>query len=211
MTHCLSNQIDPSRAVNHIWHKNDCTKHFCIHVLWVQAEIFIFVFVTCEGMRKLDLENGEVLEGVNKFCYLGDVLSGEGGSNSASIGRVRCGWKKFKKFRDLSGILTSKKVALRLKGKVYGACIRSAMIYGSETWAVDTEQELRLERAEMRMVRWMCRVSLRERKTNVELREKLGIEKIGDVMRRSRLRWMGHVLRKKEDDWVRKSMKMEVH
>ena len=63
---------------------------------------------------------------------------------------MRCGWKKF---RDLSGILTSKKVALRLKGKVYGACVRSAMIYGSETWAMDTEQELRLERAEMRMVR----------------------------------------------------------
>ena len=106
-------------------------------------------------MRKLDLENGEVLEGVNKFCYLGDVLSGEGGSNSASIGRVRCGWKKF---RDLSGVLTNKKVALKLKGKVCGACVRSAMIYGSETWAMDTEQELRLERAEMRMVRWMCRV-----------------------------------------------------
>ena len=43
---------------------------------------------------------------------------------------VRYGWKKF---RDLSGILTSKKVALRLKGKVYGTCVRSAMIYGSET------------------------------------------------------------------------------
>ena len=120
---------------------------------------------------------------------------------------MRCGGKKF---RDMSGVLTSKKVALRLKGKVYGACIRSAMIYGSEIWAVDTEQELRLERAEMKMVRWMCGVSLRERKTNVELRERLGIEKIGNVMKRSRLRWMGHVLRKKEDDWVRKSMKMEV-
>ena len=44
----------------------------------------------------------------------------------------------------------------------------------------------------------------------MELRERLGIEKIGDVMRRSRLRWIGHVLRKKEDDWVSKSMKMEV-
>ena len=104
------------------------------------------------------------------------------GSNSASIGRVRCGWKKF---RDLSSVLTSKKVALRLKGKVYGTCI---MIYGSEIWAVNTEQELRLERAEMRMVRWMYGVLLRERKTNVELRERLGIEKIGDIIRRSRLR-----------------------
>ena len=37
------------------------------------------------------------------------------------------------------------------------------MIYGSKTWAVNVEQEAtKLERAEMRMVRWMCGVSLRE-------------------------------------------------
>ena len=68
-------------------------------------------------MENLSLENGEVLEGVRKFCYLGDMLNGEGGSRLASISRVGCDWKKF---RELSGILTSKKVALRLKGKVYG-------------------------------------------------------------------------------------------
>ena len=66
------------------------------------------------------------------------MLNGEGGSSLASTSRVGCGWKKF---RELSGILTSKKVALRLKGKVYGACVRSSMIYGSETWAVNAEQE----------------------------------------------------------------------
>ena len=78
--------------------------------------------VRCEGERieNLNLENGEVLEGVSKFCYLGDMLNREGGSRLASISRVRYGWKKFK---ELSGILTSKKVALRLKGKVYGTCV----------------------------------------------------------------------------------------
>ena len=95
--------------------------------------------VRCERERieNLNLENGGVLEGVRKFRYLGDMLNGEGRSRLASISRVRCGWKKF---RELSGILTSKKVALRLKGKVYGACVRSSMIYGSETWAVNAEQ-----------------------------------------------------------------------
>ena len=53
-------------------------------------------------------------------------------------------------------------MALRLKGKVYGACVQSSTIYGSETWAVNTELEIKLERAEMRMVRWICGVSLRE-------------------------------------------------
>ena len=41
-------------------------------------------------------------------------------------------------------------------------CSKFNDIYGSETWAVNAEQETKLERAEMRMVRWMCGVSLRE-------------------------------------------------
>ena len=42
----------------------------------------------------------------------------------------------------------------------------------------------------------MCEVSLRERKTNAELRKSLGNKDIDKVIRQSRLRWMGHVLRK---------------
>ena len=160
-----------------------------------------------DRIKDLVLENGEVIEGVEQFCYLGDVLNGEGGSNMASINRVRSDWKKF---RELSGVLTNKKVALRLKGRVYAACVRSAMLYGSETWAANTEQVARLSRAEMRMVRYMCGVSLRDRKTNAELRKSLGIKDIDEVMRRSRLRWMGHVLRKDKDDWVRSSMEMVI-
>ena len=81
------------------------------------------------------------------------------------------------------------------------------MLYGSETWAANTEHTARLSRAEIRMVRCMCGVSLRERKTNAE-RKSLGIKDIDKVMRWSRLRWMDHVLRKDKDDWVRRSMEM---
>ena len=78
-------------------------------------------------MENLNMENGEVLEGVSKSRYLGDMLNGEGGSSLASISRVRCGWKKF---RELSGILTSKKVALRLKKEsVWGMCSKF-----NDTW-----------------------------------------------------------------------------
>ena len=56
----------------------------------------------------------------------------------------------------------------------------------------------------------MWSVTEREKKTNAELRESMGIEKISDVMRCSRLRWMGHVLRKKGNDWVKKTMEVTV-
>ena len=54
------------------------------------------------------------------------------------------------------------------------------MVYGSETWVINVEQSVRLERTEMEMARWMCGVSLMDE--------------------RSRLRWLGHVLRKDDDD-----------
>ena len=76
-----------------------------------------------------------------------------------SINRVRSDWKKF---RELSGVLTNKKVALRLKGRVYKACVQSTILYGSETWAANTEQVARLSRAEMRMIKYVWSVTKRE-------------------------------------------------
>ena len=48
----------------------------------------------------------------------------------------------------------------------------------------------------MRMIRWMCGVSLKERQPSTELRRRLSVEAIGDVMRRCRLSWHGHGERK---------------
>ena len=107
--------------------------------------------------------------------------------------------------------LTSKAPpSLKMKGQVYSACVRSGMTYGSETWALKVEHEEKLNRAEMRMIRWMCGVSLRDRKTSAELRQKMGVEAIADVVRRGRLRWYGHVVRKEENDWVKKVMSFNV-
>jgi len=158
-------------------------------------------------IESLDIGNGVVLEKVGKFCYLGDMLNADGGADSAVVARVRSAWKKF---RELSPILTSKRISLSLKGKIYASCVRSCLVYGSETWPMKVEHEAKLERTEMRMIRWMCGVSLRERKTNVELRERIGVEPIAVVVRRNRLRWFGHIQRKMDGDWVKGCTMVEV-
>ena len=53
--------------------------------------------------------------------------------------------------------------------------MRSSMLHGSETWPVRKENEVALQRAEMRMVRWMCYVKVKDRVPSRELRERLGI------------------------------------
>jgi len=51
-----------------------------------------------------------------------------------------------------------------------------------------------LQRAEMRMVRWMCGVKLKDRPPSKELRNRLSIDDIALVLQQNRLRWYGHVL-----------------
>ena len=55
--------------------------------------------------ESLDMGNGVHVENVREFCYLGDMLNGGGGANSASLARAHCAWRKFK---ELSGTLTRK-------------------------------------------------------------------------------------------------------
>jgi len=45
------------------------------------------------------------------------------------------------------------------------------MLHGSETWPVRKENVVALQRAEMRMVRWMCGVKVKDRFPSKELRE----------------------------------------
>jgi len=59
-------------------------------------------------------------------------------------------------------------------------------------------------------VRWMCGIKLKGRFPSKELRERLGVDDIALVLQQNRLRCYGHVLRKEDDDWVKKCMEYEV-
>ena len=54
---------------------------------------------------------------------------------------------------------------------------------------------LKSERAEMQMIRWMCAIYMKDRRTNEELRRLVGVEPITTVIRSGRLRWYGDVMR----------------
>ena len=48
--------------------------------------------------------------------------------------------------------------------------VLSIILYGSETWAVKHDDLNRLERNDMRIIRWMLNVSLKGRKPSADLR-----------------------------------------
>ena len=56
-------------------------------------------------------------------------------------------------------------------------------------WAMKADNLHSLERTERMMVRWMCGVSLKDRKRSVVLYNLLGIQSVANVVRHCRLRW----------------------
>ena len=79
----------------------------------------------------------------------------------AARAKVRCAWAKFK---EISPILTARGASHRIKRKIYKACVQRALTYGTEIWTIKKANLQSLERTERMMVRWMCRVSLKDRK-----------------------------------------------
>ena len=150
-------------------------------------------------LKEVVIEPYVKLECVPKFCYLGDTLGAGGGVEEAARAGVRCAWAKFK---ELSSILTARGASYCIKGKIYKACVQSVLTYGTETWVMKKANLQSLERTERMMVRWMCEVSLKDRKRSVDLYSLLGVQSMAEVVRQGRLRWFGHVECKSGDDWV---------
>ena len=84
------------------------------------------------------------------------------------------------------------------------------MTYGSETGSLLVDVGSKFVRAKMQIIRWMCGVSMKDRRTSEDLRRLFGVEHITTFIRRGRLRWYGHVMRKSDDDWVKKCMEFRV-
>jgi len=76
------------------------------------------------------------VELVDKFCYLGDMLSVDGDPDAAVETRIRIGWNEF---RQLVPLLTNKDILLIVGGRLYSSCVQSSMLHGSDTWPIKRE------------------------------------------------------------------------
>ena len=132
------------------------------------------------------------LDNVDRFCYLGDMLSAGGGCMAAAIARTGSAWGKF---RELLPLLTDRDLPLKLKGSLFSSVVRSSMLHATETWPMSSAALHRLCRNDRAMIRWMCGVKLADKPSTEEMHKKLDLCDLAVVIRQRRLRWFGHVMR----------------
>ena len=145
--------------------------------------------------------DGKTLNMKECFKYLGSFIQKNGDIDQDVAHRVKAGWLKW---RAATGVLCDRSIPLKLKGKSYRTAIRPALLYGTECWAYKKEHIQKLGVTEMRMLRWMCGNTLRDRIKNEVTRMKVGVADIASKLRENRLRWFGHVRRRPSGAPVRK-------
>ena len=97
------------------------------------------------------------------------------------------------KWREALGIICDKRVPSTLKGKFYYRAIRLTILYGTECWMIKSQQENKLNVAEMRQLYRISGHTRQDRIKNECIREKVGVVPIMGKMVERCLRWFGHV------------------
>ncbi|KAJ4747829.1 magnesium transporter NIPA (DUF803) [Rhynchospora pubera] len=121
-------------------------------------------------------------------------------SSSSFIGASFIVKKKGLKKAGASGLRAVRKV---LKGKFYRTAIRPAMLYGAECWATKRRHVQKMSVAEMRMLRWICGHTRKDRIRNDDIRDMVGVAPIEEKLIQHRLRWFGHIQRRPPEAPVR--------
>src|SRR6218665_2363074 len=135
---------------------------------------------------------GERIEEVKEFCYLGSMISNDAKCHGSPRRRIAMGKEAFLKRKELlrGGLKRS------LKKRMIKTLIWSVTLYCAETWTMRQVDIARLEAFEMWIWRRMERISWTEHISNKEVLTLVGEERslISTIRARQR-NWMGHLLR----------------
>ena len=136
--------------------------------------------VLFEDEDKMITLDGDNIEVVDRFSYLGDVISTEGGAQEVVTSRIRPAWIKFK---EVSNVICGRSISLKVRGTLYKSYVRNAPTDDAECFALIMEDERRLKTKEMRMLRMICGKTLKDKMNNEKIREMASVVRLEEFLR----------------------------
>ncbi len=139
--------------------------------------------------------NGQRLEKVTSFKYLGSVITDEG-SKPEILSRIA---QTTAAFTRLKPVWIDKSISLSSKIRLMCSLVTSIFLYACESWTFTAELQ-RIQAMEMRCYRNMLHISYKDHVTNEEVRAKIQQaigphEDLRTIIKRRKLQWYGHVSR----------------
>ena len=141
--------------------------------------------------------NGETLEEVKEFKYLGALINSEGTSAKEIKTRLAIALASMAK---LTNIWKSRDIKMSTKIKLYRSLVTSIATYGCESWTLTEDTQRRIQAFEMKCFRKILNISYKEHKTNEyvwnEVISHVGKqEPLHTTIRKRKMKWFGHVTR----------------
>ena len=142
------------------------------------------------------LINGNKLEEVKAFKYLGATISEEG-SKKEVLCRIA---QAVAALTKLSTIWKDKNISLGTKIRLMRSLVTSIFLYACESWTLNKDIEKRIQAFEMRCYRRILGITYKDRITNEKVEEMImraagPFEKLLRTVKKRKLKWFGHVTR----------------
>ena len=141
--------------------------------------------------------NGQQLEEVDAFKYLGSTLTKDGRSTTEIKTRISIATSAMAR---LTKIWRSRDISFHTKMKLYKALIVSILLYGCESWTMTAETTKRVQTFETKCFRRLLGIPWQARKTNEHVLAQITLlsgpqEPLVATVKRRKLAWFGHVTR----------------
>ncbi|KAI5729125.1 hypothetical protein M8J77_025799 [Diaphorina citri] len=150
--------------------------------------------INCKRNEDIFL-NGEVIEKVESFQYLGSIITTSGGAEEDIKIRIL---KARRAFIQLNPIWKSSHLRRKTKLRIFETNVKSVLLYGCQTWKVTKALTGTLQTFINSCLRRILNIRWPEKITNIELWRRCNEEKIEDVIRDRKYGWIGHTLRRKD-------------
>ena len=140
--------------------------------------------------------NGEKLETVQGFKYLGAIVTDEGPMPEI---RFRIS-QTIAALTKLKIIWDDKNMELSSKIRLLRSLVMSIFVYYCETWTLTAEIKTKIQTVEMRSFRCLLGISYKDHTTNEEVRSRIRTaigpyKELLSTVKRCKMKWYGHVTR----------------
>ena len=133
---------------------------------------------------------------MGSFTYLGSIISKDGVSSEDVKSRIA---KAQGVYSQLKKVWKNRNITLQTRIKILEVTVMTVAKYGSEAWVLRKADEYLLDVFQRNCLRIVLGTRLTDRISNSRLYEKCGSIPLSRAMKKERFRWLGHVLRMKDD------------
>ncbi|VDO87718.1 unnamed protein product [Schistosoma margrebowiei] len=147
--------------------------------------------------------DGETLEDVESFTYLGSIIDELGGSDAdvkARIGKARTA------FLQLKNIWNSTQLSTNVKVRIFKTNVKTVLLYGAETWRTTTTTIKKVQVFIISCLHKKPSVHWSDTISNSLLWERTNQLPAEEEIRKRRWKWIGHTLRKSSNCITRQAL-----